>query len=79
MTSKVAVITGASSGIGRASARAFAAAGYSLGLVARSSAGLEAARREAEELGSVALLVQGRQPEHRDTKSNVLDAPRKNW
>lgn len=59
MTSKVAVITGASSGIGRASARAFAAAGYSLGLVARSSAGLEAARREAEELGSVALLVQG--------------------
>jgi len=59
MTSRVAVITGASSGIGRASARAFAAAGYSLGLVARSSAGLEAARREAEELGSVALLVQG--------------------
>ena len=53
------MITGASSGIGRASARAFAAAGYSLGLVARSSAGLEAARREAEELGSVALLVQG--------------------
>jgi NAD(P)-dependent dehydrogenase (short-subunit alcohol dehydrogenase family) len=59
MTTKVAVITGASSGIGRASAGAFAAAGYDLGLVARSGAGLEAARREAEELGSTAVVLQG--------------------
>lgn len=56
---KVAVITGASSGIGRASARAFAAAGYRVGLIARSTEGLEAARREAEELGSTALIVRG--------------------
>jgi len=59
MAGKVAVITGASSGIGRASARAFAAAGYRLSLISRSSEGLEAASREARELGSSALTLRG--------------------
>ena len=59
MAGKVAVITGASSGIGRASARAFAAAGYRLGLIARSSEGLEATAREVGCLGSSALVVSG--------------------
>src|SRR5438874_7185004 len=56
---KVAVITGASSGIGRASARAFARAGYRLGLIARSLEGLEAAAREAQTAGSEAMVVRG--------------------
>ena len=55
----MAVITGASSGIGRACARAFAEAGYQLGLIARSIEGLEAAAREAREAGSEASVLQG--------------------
>src|SRR5438477_7009533 len=56
---KVAVITGASSGIGRASARAFARAGYRLGLIARSLEGLEAAARAAQTAGYEAMVVRG--------------------
>ena len=59
MAAKVVVITGASSGIGRASVRAFSRAGYRVGLIARSEKGLEAAAREAEVAGSEALIVQG--------------------
>ena len=59
MADKVAVITGASSGIGRASVRAFAQAGYKLGLIARSQEGLDAAAREAETAGSAAVVVVG--------------------
>lgn len=55
----VAVVTGASSGIGRACAREFAAAGYRLGLVSRSGEGLEAAAREAREAGSDCVTVRG--------------------
>ena len=40
----VVVITGASAGVGRATARAFAELGSSIGLVARGRDGLEAAR-----------------------------------
>jgi short-subunit dehydrogenase len=55
----VAVITGASSGVGRACARAFARAGYRVGLTARSEEGLAAAAREARELGSDAVVIPG--------------------
>lgn len=43
---KVVVITGASAGVGRASARAFARRGWSVGLIARGPDGLEAAKGE---------------------------------
>jgi NAD(P)-dependent dehydrogenase (short-subunit alcohol dehydrogenase family) len=59
MADKVAVITGASSGIGRACARRFARAGYRLGLIARSAEGLEAATREVESVGSAAVAATG--------------------
>ena len=52
---RVVVVTGASSGVGRATARAFASRGASVGLIARGADGLEAARREAERAGSRAL------------------------
>jgi len=55
---EVVVITGASAGIGRATARRFAQDGAQIGLLARGMEGLEAARREVEELGGEALIVQ---------------------
>lgn len=55
---EVAVITGASAGIGRAAAREFAKNGCAVALLARGRAGLEAAAREVEELGGKALIIQ---------------------
>jgi len=54
---KVVVITGASSGVGRACARAFAAEGASLALIARSQEALENAAGEARALGGEALVI----------------------
>ncbi len=49
---KVAVITGGSAGIGRAAARAFAADGFAVGLIARGAERLQAARAELEAMGA---------------------------
>ena len=54
---QVVVITGASAGVGRATARAFARRGARIGLVARGLAGLECASREVEAAGGYALLL----------------------
>lgn len=54
---EVVVITGASAGIGRATVRAFARRGASLGLLALGQEGLEGARREVEKLGGQAVVV----------------------
>src|SRR5262245_38587352 len=51
------VVTGASAGVGRATVRAFAERGAWIGLIARGHDGLEAARREVEELGGRALVL----------------------
>jgi NAD(P)-dependent dehydrogenase (short-subunit alcohol dehydrogenase family) len=53
----VVVITGASAGVGRATARAFARRHAKIALIARGRDGLEAARREVEQLGVEALVV----------------------
>jgi NAD(P)-dependent dehydrogenase (short-subunit alcohol dehydrogenase family) len=57
MQGAVVVITGASSGVGRACAREFASRGARVGLIARGRVGLEAARREVEALGGRALVL----------------------
>ena len=54
---EVVVITGASAGVGRAAAREFARHGARIGLLARGTDGLTAARREVQDVGSEALVI----------------------
>ncbi len=54
---EVVVITGASAGIGRATAREFAKHGCKVALLARGRVGLTAAAAEVEELGGEALII----------------------
>ncbi|MDI3305516.1 MAG: SDR family oxidoreductase [Acetobacteraceae bacterium] len=51
------VVTGASAGVNRATAMAFARRGWNLALIARGTEGLEAARREAEAAGAPRALA----------------------
>ncbi|MGH7483157.1 MAG: SDR family NAD(P)-dependent oxidoreductase, partial [Longimicrobiales bacterium] len=51
------VITGATSGVGRATARAFARQGARIALLARGTDGLEATRRDVESLGGEAVAI----------------------
>src|SRR4051794_41364681 len=53
----VTVITGASAGVGRATAREFARRGDAIALLARNEDGLEAAAREVRDLGGRALAI----------------------
>jgi NAD(P)-dependent dehydrogenase (short-subunit alcohol dehydrogenase family) len=55
--SRVVVVTGASAGVGRATARRFAEEGDAIALVARGKERLEAAAREVEALGGRALTL----------------------
>lgn len=56
LSHQVVVITGASAGVGRATARLFARHNTAIGLLARGSEGLEGVRREAEVEGGRALV-----------------------
>ncbi len=56
---EVVVITGASGGVGRATAQAFARRGARICLVARGRAGLEGAKRDVERAGGEAIITQG--------------------
>ena len=53
----VAVVTGASAGVGRATAVAFARRGWRVALLARGHAGLEGARRDVEAAGSCPSVI----------------------
>jgi NAD(P)-dependent dehydrogenase (short-subunit alcohol dehydrogenase family) len=55
---EVVMVTGASGGVGRAVARAFARHGAHVGLLARGRAGLEGAKRDVEALGGKGLILQ---------------------
>lgn len=57
MTEETVVITGASSGIGRATVRRFAGPGVNIALIARGRDGLQAARGEVERAGGRALVL----------------------
>jgi short-subunit dehydrogenase len=54
---EVVVVTGASAGVGRATAREFGGHGAKVALLARGEDGLEAAKKEVEAAGGVALPI----------------------
>jgi len=54
---RVVVVTGASAGIGRATARAFGKRGWRVALLARGRDGLDGARRDVEQSGGEALAI----------------------
>ncbi|MFC6718035.1 SDR family oxidoreductase [Natrialbaceae archaeon GCM10025810] len=55
--SNVVVVTGASAGVGRATARAFGERGAKVGLLARGEEGLEGAREDVEAAGGEAITI----------------------
>lgn len=57
MRDEVVVITGASAGLGRATAREFGRHGAKVGLIARGIEGLEGAKREIESAGGRAMVL----------------------
>jgi NAD(P)-dependent dehydrogenase (short-subunit alcohol dehydrogenase family) len=57
METQTVVVTGASAGIGRATARLFGQRGARVGLIARGQAGLDGAARDVEEAGGQALAI----------------------
>jgi NAD(P)-dependent dehydrogenase (short-subunit alcohol dehydrogenase family) len=57
LAGSVVTVTGASAGVGRATARAFADRGAAVALLARGGEGLEAARREVEQRGARAVAL----------------------
>src|ERR1700722_19486990 len=54
---RIAVVTGASAGVGRASAREFARRGFDVGLLARGGVGLEGAASDVEAEDGRALII----------------------
>lgn len=57
MKNKVVVVTGASAGIGRATAIAFGKLGWHVALLARGAEGLEGARSDVEHAGGTPLVI----------------------
>ena len=76
LTSRIAVITGASAGVGRATAVAFARHGFDVALIARGETGLEAAADDVEAVGrrSLVLAADVADPEAVDEAANRVEA-----
>ena len=67
--SKVIVVTGASAGIGRATALAFGRRGWRVGLIARGIDGLKAAEEELRRMGADAMVIQADVADHRQIEA----------
>ena len=76
LTGKVALITGASAGIGQACARALAEEGARLVLTARRQERLDELKQQAEKLGTQAISVLGDAREEGTAKNAVEAAMR---
>jgi NAD(P)-dependent dehydrogenase (short-subunit alcohol dehydrogenase family) len=75
---KVVVVSGASAGIGRASARAFARPGVCVALLARGERGLRAAAEEVEQAGAEALVLPTDVADHRQV-THAADEVVRRW
>lgn len=71
---KVAVITGGSSGIGLATAEAFARRGYAIAISGRDAKALQEARTKIEAIGVEVLAFQGDVSKLEDCKTLALEA-----
>src|SRR6202166_2960701 len=71
LTGKVALITGASAGIGQAGARVLAEEGARLVLTARRQERLDGLKQQAEKLGTQAISVLGDAREESTAKKTV--------
>jgi len=69
METQTVVITGASAGIGRATARLFGQRGARVALIARGQAGLEGAARDVEDAGGQALAISADVADHDQVSS----------
>ena len=72
-TPRTVVITGASAGIGRATAQRFAARGDNVALLARGSAGLEGAVKDVQNAGGQALAIPTDVAEYGEVESAAAD------
>src|SRR5690349_17245517 len=74
---EIVVITGASAGVGRATAREFAKHGAWIGLMARNEDALHTTRQEVESLGGRALVVAADVADHRQVESAAAEVERR--
>jgi NAD(P)-dependent dehydrogenase (short-subunit alcohol dehydrogenase family) len=72
--SEVVVVTGASGGVGRATAHAFARRGAQIALLARGEQGLDDCRREVHQLGGRALVIPTDVADHRQIEAAAARA-----
>jgi short-subunit dehydrogenase len=75
---EVVIVTGASKGIGRATARQFARTGARVALVARSAALLDEVQKEIEQAGGEALAVPA-DVRNEDDVQNAVDRTLREW
>ena len=77
-TTRIAVVTGASAGVGRASAIEFARHGWRVALLARGRDGLEGAKAEVEAAGGEAMIIEVDVADHQQVDA-AADQVEREW
>src|SRR5690606_27141639 len=77
-TARIVVVTGASAGVGRASAIEFARHGWRVALLARGREGLDGAKAEVEAAGGEAMVIEVDVADHRQVEA-AADQVEREW